>query len=653
MCGITGFWHPSGNSVDAAHTFVKRMSNAVLHRGPDDAGTWVDEDVGIALAHQRLSILDLTPAGHQPMRSTSERYVMVFNGEIYNHLELRSDLEKSGEAPAWRGSSDTETLLAIIDAWGIEVALSKSVGMFAFAVWDRHAKKLIMARDRIGEKPLYYGWVKGALVFSSELKAIRAYPGFDNEIERRALALYMRYNYVPTPWSIYKEIWKLPPGSWVEFKTLDQSGPGKIYTYWSTRKVAEAGLIKPFVGTPTEATWELERLLKQAIAGQMVADVPLGAFLSGGIDSSTVVALMQAQSERPVKTFTIGFHEGEYNEAEHAKAVAHHLGTEHTEFYVTPKDALDVIPQLPMLWDEPFADSSQIPTFLVAQLARRHVTVALSGDGGDEFFGGYNRYFLASNLWSRLSCLPGFLQQALASILSIPSPTQWNSIFRLGGRVLPKRLRYSNPGEKLHKLSGVLAAGHPESLYLKLVTNWDDPAKLVRGGEEPITPVTDPTAWLECPDIAQKMMYLDMITYLPDDILVKVDRASMGVSLETRAPILDHRVAEFAWRLPMSMKIHDDQGKWLLRQILYKYVPRQLIERPKMGFGIPIDHWLRGPLREWAENLLSEERLTKAGFFNAEPIKKKWAEHLSGKRNWQYLLWNVLMFEAWRDHFRD
>lgn len=632
------------------------MANTLIHRGPDDVGVWVDADAGIALGHRRLAILDLSPAGHQPMVSTSGRYVIAFNGEIYNHLELRKALSKlgaGGTAPAWRGHSDTETLLAAFEAWGIEKTLTSCVGMFALALWDRATRTLTLARDRMGEKPLYYGWVRGALVFGSELKALRAYPGFDNVIERRALALFMRHNYVPAPWSIFENIWKLPPGCYVQFAAAEltpgasPSGRGEVKPYWSLREVAEAGLPDPFTGSEAEAVVELERLLLQSIAGQMVADVPLGAFLSGGIDSSTVVALMQAQSSRPVKTFTIGFHEGEYNEAEHAKAVARHLGTDHTELYVTPDEAMAVIPRLPVLYDEPFADSSQILTFLVAQLARRHVTVSLSGDGGDELFGGYNRYFWARRLWRRLAGVPLPMRKLAAQGIRAISPQAWNRVFGLLAPLLPEHSRFRLPGDKLHKAAAIFAAGRPEEIYLRLVSHWEDPASLVLGTEEPVTPMTDPAPSLDGADFEARMMYLDSITYLPDDILVKVDRAAMGVSLETRVPLLDHRIVEFAWRVPLSMKIRDGQSKWLLRQVLYKYVPKELIERPKMGFGVPLDQWLRGPLREWAEDLLSEERLKREGFLDPIPVRQKWQEHLSGRRNWAYYLWDVLMWEAW------
>ncbi len=654
MCGFSGIF--AGNDVKIPLSDVARkMAETLRHRGPDDAGVWMDKDAGLALAHRRLAILDLSSAGHQPMVSASGRYAIAFNGEIYNHLLLRAELEKAGAAPAWRGHSDTETMLAAFETWGVEQALQKFTGMFAFALWDRQERHLTLARDRLGEKPLYYGCVNHCLLFASELKAIRQAPEFDNAIDRRALTLFMRHSYIPAPWSIYQGIWKLPPGCYVQFTSaavarISPSERGNIRCYWSARAVAEAGLAQPFAGSEEEAVAELERLLRQSISCQMLSDVPLGALLSGGIDSSTVAALMQAQSAQPIKTFTIGFFEREYNEAEHAKCVAEHLGTEHTELYVKPQEAQEVIPRLPDIYDEPFADSSQVPTFLVMQLARRSVTVALSGDGGDEVFGGYNRYFWAASYWRYLSAIPGPLQHLMARLITAVSPRTWNRFFSSIAPILPKWLRYNNPGDKLHKFTVLFGAKNPECLYLFLLTHWDDPSRLVLGGEEPPTPITDAAAWLNCDDFERRMMYLDTITYLPDDILAKVDRAAMSVSLETRAPYLDHRVIEFAWRLPLAMKIWRGKGKMILRRLLNKYVPVSLMERAKMGFGLPIDHWLRGPLRDWADTLLAEQRLRQGGFFDPKPIREKWAEHLAGQRNWQYLLWAVLMFEAWREN---
>jgi asparagine synthase (glutamine-hydrolysing) len=645
MCGVTGFWQPGGFVWADAQATARAMADQIAHRGPDDAGVWGDAQAGIALAHRRLSILELSAAGHQPMISASGRYVLAFNGEIYNHSQLRAELQAAGQAPEWRGGSDTETLLAGFDAWGLQACIPKTTGMFALAVWDRHLRTLTLARDRAGEKPLYYGWQKGVFLFGSELKALRAHPAFSAGVDRNALALLMRHNYIPAPHSIYQGLHKLLPGCW-----LSVAMPGELpqpQRYWDARRVIKGGLAAPFTGTPQEAVDALEVELKRAIGQQMVADVPLGAFLSGGVDSSTVVALMQAQSPRPVKTFTIGFDEAGYNEATHAKAVARHLGTDHTELYVTPQQALEVIPRLPEIYCEPFADSSQIPTHLVSQLARRHVTVSLSGDAGDELFGGYNRYVLGQRLWKKLSHVPPGLRMILARMILSVSPRTWNRMLEPIQPLLPMGLAQANIGEKLHKGAGAMAARTPAELYRLLTGHWHQPDELVIGATEPLTVLTDPASQPETDTFIHQMMALDLLSYLPDDILAKVDRAAMAVSLETRVPLLDHRVVEFAWQLPLHYKLRDGVGKWPLRQVLYRHVPRELIERPKMGFGVPIDSWLRGPLRDWAESLLDESRLRQEGFFNPAPIRQKWAEHLSGKRNWQYHLWDVLMFQAW------
>ncbi|MDP1537308.1 MAG: asparagine synthase (glutamine-hydrolyzing), partial [Burkholderiales bacterium] len=537
MCGMAGFiGFDRGACGRTPRIAAERMANTLTHRGPDDSGVWVDEAEGVALAHRRLSVLDLSPAGHQPMLSASGRFVMVFNGEIYNHLELREELAGQN----WRGHSDTETLLACFDAWGIEATLKKTVGMFALALWDRETRTLSLARDRLGEKPLYYGWQDETFLFGSELKALKAHPAFRAEIDRDALTLFLRHNAIPAPYSIYRGIRKLPPGTFLTLHAGQKDA--RPVAYWSARAVAEAGQRNPFRRSEQDAADELEHLLRQSIAGQMLADVPLGAFLSGGIDSTTVVALMQVLSSRPVKTFTIGFSEAGYNEAEHAHAVARHLGCEHTELYVTPRDAMDVIPHLASIYDEPFADSSQIPTVLVSRLARQHVTVSLSGDGGDELFGGYNRYFWARNLWRRLGWLPRPLRMALAGVLTTLPPAAWNMAFQKLGRWLPARLRYATPGDKLHKVAEILAVRSPEEIYLGLVSHWKQPAQLVPGSVEPLTLLTDPAQQADLPDFEHRMMYLDTVTYLPDDILTKVDRAAMSVSLETRVPLLDHRV---------------------------------------------------------------------------------------------------------------
>ncbi|HTT08613.1 MAG TPA: asparagine synthase (glutamine-hydrolyzing) [Gammaproteobacteria bacterium] len=653
MCGIAGFCNPNGLDGHAA-AVAERMAGAIAHRGPDDHGTWLDAESGIALAHRRLSIIDLSPAGHQPMHSASGRYVIVFNGEVYNYRELRSKLEEGGRGAAWRGHSDTEVILAACEAWGIHDALKQMRGMFAIALWDRKTRTITLSRDRLGEKPLYYGLINGVFLFASELKALRGHPAFNAPVNRDVLALFLRHNYVPGPYTIYEGIYKLSPGCALTI-TVDDLRRGQlppVQPYWQAREICERGQRELFSGGEEDALQELERLLRDSVAGQMVADVPLGAFLSGGVDSTAVVALMQAQSNRPVKTFTIGFSEQDYDEAPHARAVARHLGTEHTELYVTPQEARDVIPSLPSIYDEPFADSSQIPTYLVSRMARRHVTVSLSGDGGDELFGGYNRYFWTMNLGPRWAGVPRPLRAALACSLTSLPPGAWNRLFSILNLFLPRNRRYANPGDKLHKLAGILTMNNAEETYRELLSHWKSPAGVVRGASEPPTVLTEKNQQAQFRQFEHWMMALDLVSYLPDDILVKVDRAAMAVGLETRTPFLDHRVAEFAWRLPLSMKIRNGRGKWLLRQLLYKYVPRELVERPKMGFGVPIDSWLRGPLREWAETLLDAGRLAREGYFNPAPIRRKWQEHLSGGHNRAYLLWDVLMFQSWLEHQR-
>lgn len=645
MCGLTGVYARVAPVEDA----VRRMTDALVHRGPDAGDVWCDPAAGVALGHRRLAIVDLTPAGRQPMASASGRYVVAFNGEIYNHAALRGALERDGAAPAWRGHSDTETLLAGIEAWGIAAALGQCVGMFALAVFDRERRELTLARDRLGEKPLYYGWIGGAFAFGSEMKALRAHPDWRGDIDRDALALFLRYDYIPAPHSIYAGVRKLPPGTRLTLgaSAIARRSLPEPVAYWALADAAAAGRRAPFAGDEREALAELERLLRGAIAQQCVADVPLGAFLSGGVDSSTVVALMQAQSAQPVRTFTIGFSEADYNEAEHAKRVARHLKTEHTELYVTPAQAMDVIPRLPAMYDEPFADSSQIPTFLVSQMARRHVTVSLSGDAGDELFGGYNRYFLVRDLCRKAMWLPHQARLALGRTIARAPAALLDVMMRPLGLVVPQ-FAVAQPSDKAYKAAEVLALTDGRAIYRRLVSHWDDPAAVVVGGREPASRLD---ALMAAPHdggtFEQWMMNADLATYLPDDILVKVDRAAMAVSLETRAPFLDHRLVEFALSLPLSYKIRDGRGKWLLRQLLDKHVPRAVIDRPKMGFGVPIDAWLRGPLRPWAEALLDERRLAREGYLDPAPIRAKWAEHVSGRRNWQYQLWNVLMFEAW------
>ena len=644
MCGIAGFWQTKRQAEIPAEILL-RMGNALKHRGPDDSGVFYDDSTGVGLVHRRLSILDLSPAGHQPMASHSERYLIIFNGEVYNFDEIRKEL---GTGHAWRGHSDTEVMLEAFERWGVEASVQRFVGMFAFALWDHSERKLFLVRDRLGIKPLYYGWVEGQFVFASELKAIRQYPGFQAQIDRNVLALYMRHNYVPAPHCIYQGISKLNAGC-----ILALSGPQEqpvVKQYWSATEVAKEGLRSPADGPEKEIIGQLERKLAEAVKLRMISDVPLGAFLSGGIDSSTVVALMQSQSARPVKTFTIGFHEDAYNEANHAKAIAAHLGTDHTELYVTPQEALNVVPLLPAMYDEPFADVSQVPTYLVSKLARQSVTVSLSGDGGDELFGGYGRYFLMKRVWNSMRPFPKPLRQAVARMIASVRPETIDKMYKVASPLVPRNKRAFPMGDKAHKLAGVLGAESQERIYMHALTHWENPAAVVNGAHEPETVrrFVQEAQWL--PSMEEAMMLTDTVHYLPDDILTKVDRASMAVSLEARVPILDHRVVEFAWRLPMRFKIRDGKGKWALRQVLYKYVPAAMIERPKMGFGVPIDSWLRRELRDWAEDLLSVESLERHGLFNIEAIRTKWQEHTSGSRNWQYLLWDVLVFQDWMAH---
>lgn len=647
MCGLTGFWHPGGGEESALRAEVTRMADTLVHRGPDDSGVWVDGAAGIALGFRRLSIIDLSPTGHQPMCSGDGRFVIIFNGEIYNFLELKKDLERLGDR--FRGGSDTEVILAGCVRWGIEQTLRRIAGMFAIALWDRRERTLLLARDRLGKKPMYYRRDGQCFLFASELKAFHADSSFRPELDRDALALYLRHGYIPSPYSIYRGVSKLPPG---HFLMVRSGQPGESVPYWDIRAIVSEGVRHPLDLSEPEALEMLETLLSDSVSKRMIADVPLGALLSGGIDSSLVVALMQAASSRPVKTFTIGFPVSEYNEANEAKAVARHLGTDHTELYVTPEEAQAVIPKLPDLYDEPFADASQIPTHLVCALARRFVTVSLSGDGGDELFGGYTRYLWAENIWRWIRGSPRTLRTAAAAGIEAVGPAGWDALYGIVEPLLPASRRYTLPGDKLQKLAGLLSSRSPDELYLRLVSLWKEPGEIVLGAHEPQTVLRDPSTPRLVPNFTERMMYTDLVTYLPDDILTKVDRASMGVSLEARSPLLDHRLVEWAWRLPLRWKRRHGQGKWLLRQLLHRYVPRPLVDRPKTGFAIPIDVWLRGPLKEWAEDLLDESRIQQEGIFDPRPIRAAWSAHLSGHRNEQYRLWVILMFQAWRARWR-
>lgn len=645
MCGIAGILSLAPISDgDFLRNCAGAMASELVHRGPDDGAIWVDSDCGVALSHRRLSILDLSTAGHQPMHSSCGRYVLVFNGEIYNHASLRAELISAGLAPVWRGYSDTEVLLACINAWGLEATLNRTRGMFALAYWDRVSNVLTLARDRIGEKPLYYGGIGSHFAFASELKAFRAMPSFRFDTDPASLALMLRYGYVPAPHSIYRGISKLPPGTFIRVTADGRVGTPETWWSYNTAALQSANYRQKL--SDFEALEDLETVLGSAIAEQMLADVPLGALLSGGVDSSTVVALMQQRSTRPVRTFTIGFSDGNYNESTHAKAVARHLGTDHTELQIEPSDALAIIPRLPDIYDEPFGDSSQIPTALVCSLTRQHVTVCLSGDAGDELFGGYNRYFWHSSIWNRIRHVPVWMRLYSAGFLSALPAEFWNRL--LGGvqQFLPTRLRLSNPGDKLHKLAEVIGASSPEALYQELVSQWRGHLP-VRGPFEPDTLVGNPKLWPALPTFTERMMAVDTLTYLPDDILVKVDRAAMFSSLETRVPFLDARVIDLSLKLSLDQKIRAGQGKWLLRQLLYRYVPQEMVDRPKQGFAVPLQHWLRGPLRDWAEDLLSRDALSSDGILNPDPIRYMWDLHLSG-RNFQYPLWNVLMYQAWR-----
>jgi len=651
MCGFAGFFGQPGPREDA-EKLARKMAETLHLRGPDDAGSWAEEDGSVAFGFRRLAILDLSPAGHQPMISPSGRFVLVLNGEIYNHGALRTEIERSGsgaKATPWRGHSDTEVLLAGFDAWGIEATVRKAVGMFAFAVWDRRLRRLTLGRDRFGEKPLYYGWLESgrfrSFLFGSDLAAFHAHPGFEGNIDPVSLSLFFRMGYVPWPRSIFRGIQKLEPAH-----LLDLAGDGEStgpQPYWRLEEATDEPREVSAIRDLDEAADLLEKKLGVAVRGQMVADVPIGAFLSGGVDSSTIAALMQIHSSRPVRTFTVGFAEEGFNEAEHARAVARHLGTDHTEILVSPREAREVIPLLPDVYSEPFADSSQIPTYLVNRLARRHVTVSLSGDGGDEVFGGYNRYLWGARTWGQIRRVPRPLRQGLGRLLVRIPVERWDRCFETLETFLPASWKLARWGDKVHKGARLLGKSDFESFYLGLLSSWDPPGHLVAGGE--ITPefLNSDFARTAGKPLLARMMALDTAHYLPDDILVKVDRASMAVSLESRAPFLDHRVVEFVATLPLAMKIDRGVTKRVLRAVLGRHVPPRLIERPKMGFGVPVDQWLRGPLRGWAEDLFqslkNEDCLVRAG-----PIRQKWNEHLAGTRNWAHPLWNVLMFLAWR-----
>jgi asparagine synthase (glutamine-hydrolysing) len=644
MCGICGYW-----AFDGAHpseqTF-RQMTASIAHRGPDADGHWREDTCAVGLGHRRLSIIELSELGAQPMHASGGRWVITFNGEIYNFRALRAELETHGHR--FRGHSDTEVMLAAVEQWGVASATSRFVGIFAFALWDRRERCLYLVRDHLGVKPLYYGRAGRTLVFGSELKPLALFPGFDRTIDRGAMTLLLRHNCIPAPYSIYRNAKKLPAGSILR---VDERGiEHEPEAYWSASDVAERGSRSPLTMSDTEATDALESRLRESIGLQMMADVPLGAFLSGGVDSSTVVALMQAQSAQRVKTFSIGFPDARYDEAGAARAVALHLGTDHTELYVTPEDALQLVPSLPRFFDEPFSDSSQLPTMLVSALARQHVTVSLSGDGGDELFAGYNRHVLAERLWRRMRFFPRGIRTAAAGAIRSIAPETLERSIDLSGLWRSRQVGSAGIGAKLHKLASILDVREPAEMYSRLVSHWAKPTAVVLHATELATLVSDRTAWPALPSLTELMMYLDLVTYLPDDILVKVDRASMAYALEARVPLLDHRLVEFAWQLPLHQKLRGGVSKWLLREVLYRHVPRALIDRPKKGFAIPLDAWLRGPLRDWAESLLDESRLRREGYFDPKPIREKWATHLSGSADCQYELWDILMFQSWLAH---
>ena len=639
MCGLTGFIDFSrGTDAETLKERVEAMTEALHHRGPDDGGAWTDAEAGVALGFRRLSIIDLSAHGHQPMSSASGRYVIIFNGEVYNFHDLRKELTAAGAN--LKGNSDTEVILEAIEAWGLEKAVKRFIGMFAIALWDRSERTLHLIRDRLGVKPLYWGRQGDLLLFGSELKALRAHPEWTPKINRGALAAYFRYAYVPAPHSIYTGIEKQLPGTII---SIGPDGNARTTTYWSLADIRDANKKNLFRGADDEAADELDRLIRESVELRMVSDVPIGAFLSGGIDSSTVVGAMQAISPRPVKTFTIGFEEAAFNEAESAKRIAGHLGTDHTELYVSPAEARDIIPRLAEVYDEPFADSSQIPTTLVSQLARKDVTVSLSGDGGDELFGGYDRYLQGQSLWRRPQSIPAPLRPITAATFKVIPVSVWNALFT----VLPATLTPGQKGNTMHWLAGNLTTSNFDALFQRLVSTWNEPEILVPGAAEAVSPFWARDA--ANGDTLERMMYLDSVTYLPDDIMAKLDRASMAFGLEAREPLLDHRIFDFAWRLPENQKFRGGKGKWLLRKVLGRYVPDNLTDGPKQGFSVPIADWLRGPLRDWAENLLSEKRLSEDGLLEPSVVRHTWKRLLAGHPGTDARIWTVLMAQAWRE----
>jgi len=644
VCGIAGVFVSPERTLPIGPR-VESMGETLKHRGPDWGDTWVDTSTGIGFAHRRLSIVDLSERGNQPIQSHEGRFVMVYNGEIYNHMDLRDVLLREGFAVGWQGHSDSETLIECIAAWGIKKTLEAIVGMFAFALWDKKTRTLSLARDRIGEKPLYYGFSNGLFAFSSELRGIRALPEFELTIDSSSVASFLRLSYVPDPHTIYEGVYKLSPGTWLEVtgKHVANASAQPPNAYWSLQDVAQSGQDNPLAfQDPDSAVDDLERLLTKSVQGQLMGDVPVGAFLSGGIDSSTIAAIMQKSSTKPIKTFAIGFENKGYDELPFAANVAQFLGTDHHELTVTSTDAIALIPELPTIYDEPFADSSQIPTYLVAKLAKPQVHVSLSGDAGDELFAGYNRYVLAGKNWGKISAVPPLLRRVASEAMMGISPSRWNQILAPVMRAFPQRFSMTLAGEKIHKIARVLASRNSREMYLGMVSQLANMT-----AEEPPWLALD--TWPIQSDLIHQMMVFDTMTYLPGDILAKVDRATMAHSLESRMPFLDHRVVEFAWELPLDLKLRNGQSKWILRSVLKRYIPEHLFNRPKMGFGVPLDEWLRGPLKEWASDLLSPTKIQAAGYLDHAYVSALWDEHLSGARNWQHGLWNILMLQAWLD----
>ncbi len=644
MCGIAGFLMESGRvNGYAPEKLIEKMTNILAHRGPDNAGTWCDDVSGVYFGHRRLSILDLSTAGKQPMESACGRYVITYNGEVYNFQDIKKKLEAEFDF-SFKTHTDTEVILEACAKWGVDNAVNELIGMFAFSLWDRHERKLSLVRDRIGIKPLYWQFTSGRIAFASELKALRVMPDWKPEVDKHALGSYLRHAYVPAPATIYSDVFKLPPGNILTWKAGESP---EINQYWDPLALASMNEQVHHSISDNEAIDQLDNLLGDAVQRRMISDVPFGAMLSGGIDSSVVTALMQKHSDRPVKTFSIGFNESDYNEAMYASEVAKHLGTEHTELYVESKHSLDVIEKIPTMYDEPFADASQIPTFLISKLIKNHVTVALSGDGGDELFAGYTRYQWAGKCATVAKYLPAQLRSYVVSVIKHYPPQQWNQLLKN----IPEKIRPNHVGDKLYKIASILPLNNEQDIYKRLVSQWPDPNSVMNNGYEMETVLSNEKLNNLIPKYVSRMQYMDLVTYLPDDILVKVDRASMAVGLEVRVPLLDHRVVEFTWSQPFNRKMRNGQGKWLLRQLLYRYVPQKLVDRPKMGFGVPIDQWLRGPLKDWAHDLLSVERLRNGGLFNVDVVQKCLQEHMSGSRNHQYRLWVILMYQAWQDQW--